>query len=62
MKALEIVELVANLIKRIAELASQNVSDEEIKERLFAPGEVGSKLLEAVKRREDAGSAFLGRE
>jgi orotate phosphoribosyltransferase-like protein len=61
MKALEIVELVANLIKRIAELAKQGVSDEEIKERLFAPGEVGSELLAAVKRREEAGREFLGR-
>jgi len=61
MKALEIVELVAGLIKRIAELAKQGVSDEEIKERLFAPGEVGSKLLSAVKRREQDGRDFLGR-
>ena len=50
---LELIYLFAELIKVIKEEIDNNASEEEIAERVMAPGEVGRKLIaKAMGRKE----------
>lgn len=58
----EIIKLAFSVITEIVELARQGISKEEIFERMKQPGSVASDLIDAVKKREEDGSEYLGRD
>lgn len=62
MGIVEILGIAFKLIEQIVELAEQGVSEEEIKERVFAPGSVGEDLLKSVRSRRKQADEYLGRD
>lgn len=58
----EIIKLALSVITEIIDLAQRGVSKDEIFERMKKPGSVASDLIDAVKKREEDGADYLGRE
>ena len=62
---MEIVTVITKAMKmlvEIIELARSGVSNEDIFERMKSPGSTGADLIESVRKRQDDGSDFLGRD
>ena len=62
MDTVEIIKKAVAMLIEMVELAQRGVSKEEIFERMQKPGSVASDLIDAVQKRHDAGSGFLGRD
>ena len=58
----EVIKKAMTMLLEMIELAQRGVSKEEIFERMQKPGSVASDLIDAVKKRQEDGSAFLGRD
>lgn len=58
----EVIKKAMQMLLEMIELAQRGVSKEEIFERMQKPGSVASDLIDAVQKRQEDGSAFLGRE
>lgn len=58
----EVIEKAMRMVLEVIELSQRGVSNEEIFERMKQPGSVASDLIDAVKKREEDGSDFLGRD
>ena len=58
----EVIKKAMAMLLEMIELAQRGVSKEDIFERMKQPGSVASDLIDAVQKREDDGSAFLGRD
>jgi mannitol/fructose-specific phosphotransferase system IIA component len=57
----EVIKKAMAMLLEMIELAQRGVSKEDIFERMKQPGSVASDLIDAVQKREDDGSEFLGR-
>lgn len=57
----EVIKKAMAMLLEMIELAQRGVSKEDIFERMKQPGSVASDLIDAVQKREDDGSKFLGR-
>lgn len=58
----EVIKKAMAMLLEMIELAQRGVSKEDIFERMKAPGSVASDLIDAVQKRQDDGSDFLGRD
>jgi len=58
----EVIKKAMLMLLEMIELAQRGVSKEEIFERMKQPGSVASDLIDAVQKRQDDGSDFLGRD
>ena len=58
----EVIKKAMTMLLEIIELAQRGVSKEDIMERMKQPGSVASDLIDAVQKRQDDGSDFLGRD
>jgi len=58
----EVIKKAMAMLLEMIELAQRGVSKEDIFERMKAPGSVASDLIDAVQKRQDDGSSFLGRD
>lgn len=58
----EVIKKAMTMLLEMIELAQRGVSKEEIFERMKKPGSVASDLIDAVQKRKEDGSAFLGRD
>jgi hypothetical protein len=57
----EVIKKAMAMLLEMIELAQRGVSKEDILDRMKQPGSVASDLIDAVQKREDDGSEFLGR-
>ena len=62
MEIAAIIKKAMAMLLEMIELAQRGVSKEEIFERMKQPGSVASDLIDAVQKRQDEGSDFLGRD
>jgi mannitol/fructose-specific phosphotransferase system IIA component len=62
MEIAAIIKKAMAMLLEMIELAQRGVSKEEIFERMKQPGSVASDLIDAVQKRQDEGSEFLGRD
>ncbi len=62
MEIAAIIKKAMAMLLEMIELAQRGVSKEEIFERMKKPGSVASDLIDAVQKRQDEGSDFLGRD
>lgn len=62
MEIAAIIKKAMAMLLEMIELAQRGVSKEEIFERMKQPGSVASDLIDAVQKRQDDGSDFLGRD
>lgn len=60
--AISIGKNIFELVKHVADLARQGLSDDEIEARLSDPGSVGADLIKGVEKRESDGAGYLGRK
>lgn len=58
----EIIKKAMSMLLEMIELAQRGVSKEDIFERMRQPGSVASDLIDAVQKRQNDGSDFLGRD
>jgi mannitol/fructose-specific phosphotransferase system IIA component len=58
----EVIKKAMSMLLEMIEMAQRGVSKEEIFERMKQPGSVASDLIDAVQKRQDDGSDFLGRD
>jgi len=58
----EIIRKAMAMLLEMIEMAQRGVSKEDIFERMQKPGSVASDLIDAVQKRHDDGSDFLGRD
>ena len=50
---MNLIELIVKVLAEVIALARAGLSDDEIRERIAAPGQVGEQLIEAIAGRRD---------